>query len=67
MARYHPAIGGGVIVCSITCHLTKLGVGGHEIQASAGECFRIAREGLRYANREDTDIVVIRAIVPPTY
>ncbi|RQR51595.1 XRE family transcriptional regulator [Burkholderia sp. Bp9140] len=42
-------------------------IGGNHFEVSAGDSFRIAREEFQWANRGDTDAVVVWVIAPPTY
>jgi transcriptional regulator with XRE-family HTH domain len=39
----------------------------HAFQVSVGDSFRIAREPFRWANRSNTDVVVVWVIAPPSY
>ncbi|WP_200826418.1 helix-turn-helix domain-containing protein [Caballeronia cordobensis] len=42
-------------------------IGDHLFQLSPGDSFRIVREPFRWANRGETDAVVVWVISPPTY
>ncbi|SAK80837.1 XRE family transcriptional regulator [Caballeronia hypogeia] len=42
-------------------------IGEHAFQLSAGDSFRIAREPFRWANRGETEAMVVWVISPPTY
>ena len=42
-------------------------IGGHHFEVSAGDSFRIVREEFRWANRGDTEAVIVWVISPPTY
>ncbi|MFM0218028.1 cupin domain-containing protein [Paraburkholderia caledonica] len=42
-------------------------IGQHAFQVGVGDSFGIAREPFRWANRGNTDALVVWVIAPPTY